>query len=147
MKKFPNLIWNYFKYFWRFHHIFVAFLEYINFSILEKCLKNSNAICFSDQNSNQRSKSIFFKFSGQIYDRSRKRHPNFVRIRDKPRHIKAKCNYDVPNSNPVTNKNFTFRTKNNNKTQVNVKLFLATVTGFEFVYAITALYFSKIIMK
>ena len=145
MKKFPNLIWNSIKYFWRFHHIFVAFLEYITFSFLEKFAKNSNAICFSDQNSNHRIRSIFFKLSGQIYDWRRKRHLNFVRIRDVPRHIEAKSSYGVPNSNPVARIFFTFRSKNNNKTHGNVKLFMAT--RIELVYAITALYFSKRIMK
>ena len=43
------------------------------------------------------------------------------------------------NSNPVARKSFLFRGKNNNKTLGSVKLFLAT--GFEFVCAITALYF------
>ena len=55
-------------------------------------------------------------------------------------HSKAKCTYGVPNSNPVARKSFTFRNKNNNKTQGDVKLFL--VTEFEFVYAITALYYA-----
>ena len=57
----------------------------------------------------------------------------------------AKCSYGVPNSNPVTRKSLTFRCKNSNKTHGNVKLFLAT--GFEFEYAIIALYFSTKIEK
>jgi hypothetical protein len=52
--------------------------------------------------------------------------------------VKVKCSYSVPNSNPATCKSVTLSSKN--KTQGNVKLFLATEV--EFMYAITALYFS-----
>ena len=57
----------------------------------------------------------------------------------------VKSSYGVPNSNPVTRKSLTFRSKNNNKTHRKVKLFLAT--GFEFEYSIIALYFSAKIWK
>ena len=59
----------------------------------------------------------------------------------------AKCSYGVPNSNPITRKSLTSRSKNNNsnKTHGNVKLFLAT--GFEFEYTTIALYFCTKIEK
>ena len=53
---------------------------------------------------------------------------------------KVRCSYGILNSISVARKSFTFRSKNNNKTHGNLKLFL--VTGFELVYAIIAVYFS-----
>ena len=66
-------------------------------------------------------------------------YPEFV-MKMNSNSFAAKYRYGVPNSNPVGRKSFTFRSKNNNKTHGNVKLFLAT--GFELVYAIIAVYFS-----
>ena len=53
--------------------------------------------------------------------------------------VKEECSYGISNLDPVVKKSFTSRSKNSTKTQGNVKLFL--VSGFEFVYAISALYF------
>ena len=52
---------------------------------------------------------------------------------------KVKCSYGVHKFKPSCQKKFHTEKKNNNKTQKNVTLFLAT--GFEFVYAVAAFYF------
>ena len=54
--------------------------------------------------------------------------------------VKVKCSYGVPISNPVARKSFTFRSKNNNKTQRNV-IFFSGDRVWNW-YDIIALYFS-----
>ena len=53
---------------------------------------------------------------------------------------KVDCSYGVHKFKPSRQKFFHIEKKNNNKTRINLKHFLAT--GFEFMYAVTVLYFS-----
>ena len=58
---------------------------------------------------------------------------------------KVDCTYGVHKFKPSHQKKFLMKKKNNNKTRRNKKLFLAT--GFEFVYAVTAFYFTNAKLK